>query len=157
MGRWTLILAAAQGAVAPLHAQIADPTRFAAAADVRAQVAAMDRAMKPDQGFAWQPLVRDGATIAGIEIWKKPGRPAVHPADAEYVIVIDGAGTLVSGGTLVNASVTGPGLTEGSQIVGGSTCSLASGDVVLIPSGTPHWFGITGNRLVLLGIKLPKR
>lgn len=132
-----------------------DPTRFAAAADVQAQVAAMGQAMKPGQGFLWQPVVRDGATVAALEYWKKPGPPAVHPAEAEYTIVIAGAGSLVSGGTLVDARTTKPGLTEGSRIDGGTTRQLAPGDVILIPAGTPHWFGISGDRLVLLGIKIP--
>ena len=141
---------------APLPATLspADPTSFAAAADVSAQVEAMGRAMKPDQGFAWQPLLRDGAQVAASEIWRKPGRPAVHPEEAEYATVIAGAGTLVSGGTLADATVVRPGLTEGSRIVGGTTRRLAPGDVFLIPAGVPHWFGITGARLVLLGTKL---
>ena len=141
-------------AATPLAAAPVDPTSFAAAPDVQAQVAAMERAMKPGQGFAWQPLVRQGETVAGLEIWKKPGKPAVHPTDAEYTIVIAGAGTLVSGGTLADATVTTPDLTEGSRIDGGRSRALAPGDVILIPAGTPHWFGITGDRLVLLGIKI---
>jgi quercetin dioxygenase-like cupin family protein len=28
--------------------------------------------------------------------------------------------------------------------------------VVLIPAGVPHWFGITGGELVLLGTKIPQ-
>jgi len=141
----------------PVLAQTAptDPTSFAAAGEVTAQVAAMAKAMKPGQGFAWQPLVRDGATVAALEIWKKPGRPAVHPDQAEYVVVIAGAGTLVSGGTLAEPTVVKPDLTEGSRIIGGTTRRLAPGDVFLIPAGVPHWFGITGDRLVLLGTKLP--
>ena len=134
----------------------ADPTSFAAAAEVKAQVRAMAGAMKPGQGFAWQPLVRDGDTVAAIEIWKKPGRPAVHPDQAEYATVLAGAGTLVSGGTLADATVVKPDLTEGSRIVGGTTRTLAPGAVILIPAGVPHWFGITGGKLVLLGTKLPK-
>lgn len=142
----------------PVAAQstAADPTSFAAGADVAAQVAAMGKAMKPGQGFLWQPLVRDGATVAGLEYWKAPGRPAVHPAEGEYGIVIAGSGTLISGGTLIEPVVRQPGLTEGSRIDGGMTRALAPGDVFLIPAGTPHWFGITGERLVLLGIKLPR-
>jgi len=27
--------------------------------------------------------------------------------------------------------------------------------VILVPAGVPHWFGITGDRLVLLGTKWP--
>ena len=140
---------------APVAAQTADPTGFATSAEVKAQVEAMDKAMKPGQGFAWQPLVRDGDRSAAIEIWKKPGKPAVHPDQAEYAIVLSGAGTLISGGTLDVSRVVKPDLTEGDRIVGGTTRRLAPGDVILVPAGVPHWFGITGGRLVMLGTKLP--
>jgi quercetin dioxygenase-like cupin family protein len=133
----------------------AAPSGFASGADVQAQLREMLAAMKPDQGFMWRPLVRDGATVAAIEIWKTPGRPAVHPAEAEYAIVLEGSGTLVSGGTLADQKVKNATLIEGSQIEGGATRTLGPGDVILIPAGAPHWFGITGERLVLLGLKLP--
>jgi mannose-6-phosphate isomerase-like protein (cupin superfamily) len=147
-----LLLAVSSGVAA---ASAADPSGFASGADVQAQVREMLAAMKPDQGFMWRPLVRDGATVAAIEIWKKPGRPAVHPAEAEYAIVLEGSGTLVSGGSMTDSKVTNPNLIEGGQIEGGATRPLGPGDVILIPAGVPHWFGITGERLVLLGIKLP--
>lgn len=147
-------LALAALVATPLAAQVPDPTRFAAAADVQAQVTAMLRAMKPGQGFAWQPLVQADGHVAALEIWRAPGRPAVHPDDAEYVMVIAGAGTLHSGGTLVDARVVKPDLTEGSRIAGGTTRTLKPGDVFLVPAGVPHGFGITGDRLVMLGTKL---
>jgi len=137
------------------NAQAAGPSGFASSADVQDQVSEMLAAMKADQGFMWRPLVRDGATVAAIEIWKKPGRPAVHPAEAEYAIVLEGSGTLVWGGTLADSKAKNANLIEGSQIEGGATRTLGPGDVILIPAGVPHWFGITGERLVLLGIKLP--
>ncbi len=170
LGGILVFLAAAAGAKAPAPSiaassaatssaaavRPADPTAFAAASDVTAQVAAMDGAMMPGQGFAWQPLVHDGETVAAIEIWKKPGRPAVHPNEAEYATVVAGAGTLISGGTLADPNVVRGDLTEGSRIIGGTTRTLSPGDVILVPAGVPHWFGITGTRLVLLGIKLPQ-
>lgn len=143
------------GAAAQTAGPEARPPGFASGADVQAQIHAMLAAMKPDQGFLWRPLVRDGETVAAIEIWKKPGRPAVHPAEAEYAIVLEGSGTLVSGGTLADARTSNASLVEGSRIEGGTTRNLGAGDVILIPAGVPHWFGITGDRLVLLGIKLP--
>lgn len=136
--------------------QIAGQSGFASAADIQAQVDEMVASMKPDQGFTWRPLVRDGATVAAIEIWRKPGRPAIHPAEAEYAIVLEGSGTLVSGGTLANPAVRNVNLIEGTRIEGGATRALSRGDVILISPGTPHWFGITGDRLVLLGMKLPE-
>ena len=155
----SLVLALASG-IATSSAQTsrtqqADPSGFASDADVQAQLGEMLAAMKADQGFMWRPLVRDGANVAAIEIWKKPGRPAVHPTEAEYAIVLEGSGTLVSGGALADPKVSNANLIEGSQIEGGATRTLGRGDVILIPAGVPHWFGITGDRLVLLGIKLP--
>ena len=131
-----------------------DPTGFAASAAVQAQVEAMRKDMKPDQGFMWRPLVRGGDAVAALEYWIKPGKPAVHPDQAEYVIVIAGEGTMVSGGRLVDPATTNPTLIEGSRIEGGTTRTLKPGDVFLVPAGTPHWFGITGDRLVLLGTKV---
>ena len=137
------------------HTQDVDPSGFASGARVQAQLREMLAEMKPDQGFMWRPLVREGATVAAIEIWKKPGRPAVHPAEAEYAIVLEGSGTLVSGGVMSDPTPKNPNLVEGSQIEGGTTRTLGPGDVILIPAGVPHWFGIAGDRLILLGIKLP--
>lgn len=156
IGAAALTLALSSGAAsAQAPAAPADPTSFASAADVQAQLRQMLAEMRPDQGFMWRPLVRDGANVAAIEIWKKPGRPAVHPDQAEYAIVLEGAGTLLSGGVMADPKVSNPTLVEGSRIDGGVTRPLAPGDVILVPAGVPHWFGITGERLVLLGIKLP--
>jgi quercetin dioxygenase-like cupin family protein len=133
-----------------------DPTGFASAADVQAQVEQMRKAMKPGQGFLWRPLVRGGDAVAALEYWTKPAKPAVHPKQAEYVIVIAGSGTMVSGGRMLDPSPTNPDLIEGSGIEGGTTRKLHPGDVFLIPAGTPHWFGIDSDRLVLLGTKIPQ-
>ena len=131
-----------------------DPTGYATAAEIPAQVEAMRQAMKPGQGFMWRPLVRGGDAVAALEYWTKPGKPAVHPDQAEYVLVVAGEGTMVSGGKMVDPATKNPTLIEGSRIEGGTTRTLHVGDVFLIPSGTPHWFGITGDRLVLLGTKI---
>lgn len=137
------------------RASEAAQTDFASGDEVLAQVAGMLAEMEPEQGFMWRPLVNDGARVAAIEIWKKPGRPAVHPAEIEYAIVLEGAGTLVSGGTLTAPVTRREGLVEGEQIEGGTSRTLGPGDVMLIPAGVPHWFGITGDHLVLLGTKMP--
>ncbi|NIJ20999.1 quercetin dioxygenase-like cupin family protein [Sphingomonas naasensis] len=154
-----LLLAVSSGSAAAYAqtgaAQAPDPSGFASGADVQRQVVQMLGEMKADQGFMWRPLVRDGATVAAIEIWRKPGRPALHPAEAEYAIVLEGSGTLVSGGTMADPKASKPNLVEGSRIEGGNSRTLGPGDVILIPAGVPHFFDITGDRLVLLGIKLP--
>jgi len=150
----TVLLSAALLLSSAASGQATDPTGYASAAEITTQVEAMRQAMKPGQGFMWRPLVRGGDAVAALEYWIKPGKPAVHPDQAEYVMVVAGEGTMVSGGRLVDPATTNPTLIEGSRIEGGTTRVLHPGDVFLIPSGTPHWFGITGDRLVLLGTKI---
>ena len=53
----------------------ADPTGYASAAEINAQVEAMRQAMKPGQGFMWRPLVRGGDAVAALEYWTKPISP----------------------------------------------------------------------------------
>lgn len=149
-----LLLASAAPAQTSGGPAAPDPTGYASATEIQAQVEAMRQAMKPGQGFMWRPLVRGGDAVAALEYWTKPGKPAVHPDQAEYVIVVAGEGTMVSGGRLVDPATTNPTLIEGSRIEGGTTRVLRPGDVFLVPAGTPHWFGITGGRLVLLGTKI---
>jgi quercetin dioxygenase-like cupin family protein len=54
--------------------------------------------------------------------------------------VIDGKGTFVTGGKVVDGKVTAPGETRGTSINGGQVHQLSKGDVITIPAGTPHWF-----------------
>jgi mannose-6-phosphate isomerase-like protein (cupin superfamily) len=145
------VLAVSAGAAT---AQAPGAADHASKADIAAQVARMEQAMKPGQGFAWERLVGGEDAVAGLEIWRKPGKPAVHPTQAEYATVVKGEGVLVSGGTLADRAETRPDLVEGSRIEGGVSRPLRPGDVIMIPAGMPHWFGITGRELVLLGTKL---
>ena len=161
MSRWMaagpFALAALLGAstsAAQSGAPVAAPIGFASATEIAAAIGQMEAEMKPAQGFLWRPLVRGDGSVAALEYWKKPGRPAVHPNEAEYAIVVAGAGTLVMDGRLRDPIVTRPGLTEGSAIEDGTSRALHPGDVMLIPAGVPHWFGVDGGKLVLLGIKL---
>ena len=79
-----------------------------------------------------------------------PGVAAIHYKVTEIYHVTDGAATLVTGGTMVNAKERpadsvpvrledGPG-SSGTSIQGGVTQRIKAGDVVVIPAGTPHWF-----------------
>jgi mannose-6-phosphate isomerase-like protein (cupin superfamily) len=54
--------------------------------------------------------------------------------------VLDGRATLVTGGLVVAGKTIGAGEIRGPRIDGGTAQQLAKGDVVVVPSGTPHWF-----------------
>ena len=88
-----------------------------------------------------------------------------HAQITEVYHVIEGNGTLVTGGTLDNPReipaenpvvtvLNGPS-TGGSGIQGGVSRKLAPGDVVIIPPNTPHWFSeITTDQIVYLVVRI---
>lgn len=55
-----------------------------------------------------------------------------HPTGTEVHHIIDGAATLVTGGSIARGTP--------ATIDGGVSRRVAKGDVVLIPAGTPHWY-----------------
>jgi mannose-6-phosphate isomerase-like protein (cupin superfamily) len=59
-----------------------------------------------------------------------------HPGNTELHYIVDGAGTIVTGGTIVR----GAGGTNAATIDNGVTRHVVKGDVVIIPANTPHWY-----------------
>ena len=68
------------------------------------------------------------------------GQVEVHTRDTDIIYVLDGTATFVTGGTVIQERTTGPGEIRGASIANGERRSLAKGDVVIVPNGTPHWF-----------------
>lgn len=132
-----------------------DPTSFAASADVRAVVAKMGRDIKPAQDMLYRPLLTQAPYTVAVEYWVRPKQAAAHLTEAELLYVLEGSGVLVSGGSLANPHHL-YGETNGGDIVGGTTRPLKPGDVVLVPEGVPHWFGIDGGKLVMLTLHMPR-
>ena len=73
----------------------------------------------------------------------------IHDEVTEVYHVLEGSGTLVTGGRLIDPTprentarrrrVSGPGST-GTGIDAGVTRQVAKGDMIIIPAGTPHYF-----------------
>jgi uncharacterized protein GlcG (DUF336 family)/mannose-6-phosphate isomerase-like protein (cupin superfamily) len=70
----------------------------------------------------------------------KAGQAEVHDLDADLIYVVSGHFTFVTGGTVVAPATTAPNEQRGTAIEGGETRTLAKGDVIVVPAGTPHWF-----------------
>jgi glc operon protein GlcG len=71
---------------------------------------------------------------------EKPGLAEVHTLDTDVIYVQEGSATFVTGGTTVDAKTVEPNEIRGSSIQGGETRQITKGDVIVVPSGTPHWF-----------------
>jgi glc operon protein GlcG len=68
------------------------------------------------------------------------GKAEVHLRDTDIIHVLHGKATLVTGGTVVEGQSTEPDEIRGAGLQGGEVRHLAEGDVVVVPSGVPHWF-----------------
>ena len=80
-----------------------------------------------------------------------------HPATAEIVMVLDGAGTIITGGTLVNPITAANGNISGSDIAGGTVLHAMKGDIVFVPQQTPHqMIPDAGGTLVLATLHVPR-
>ena len=62
----------------------------------------------------------------------------MHARTTDVWVVREGSGTLVTGGTLVDAKPGAGGDQSGSAIRGGVERVIKAGDVVFIPAGVPH-------------------
>jgi hypothetical protein len=70
----------------------------------------------------------------------------------EVYQILDGSGTLVTGGTLVDPRREPPTGTSirGSRIEGGVSRHVAKGDMIIIPGRVPHWWSALDGDLTYL-------
>jgi mannose-6-phosphate isomerase-like protein (cupin superfamily) len=73
-----------------------------------------------------------------IAVRTKTGGAEVHARFADFFLVLEGTGRLVTGGTLANATGTGTDEVRGTAVTGGTEQEVKPGDVVHIPAGVPH-------------------
>jgi mannose-6-phosphate isomerase-like protein (cupin superfamily) len=66
----------------------------------------------------------------------KAAGAVAHDGFAELHHIVEGSGTLVTGGTIVRPT----GGAGGATIQSGVSRRVTKGDVVLIPAGMPHWY-----------------
>jgi mannose-6-phosphate isomerase-like protein (cupin superfamily) len=128
------------------------PATYVSAADIQANMnAAPNSATNPLPNIR---VVDAGGYNVAVGVIHRPQTPpgvvAVHFKVTEIYHVTDGAATLVTGGTMVDAKPRpadaisvrledGPGA-SGTSIQGGVSRRIKAGDVVVIPAGVPHWF-----------------
>jgi len=133
------------------------PKLFAAAGDVTAMIAKAKAERKPDQANFVQPIVQLAPYNANLEyrVGGVNAPASVHEREAEMFYVVEGSGTLVTGGTLKEEKRTNAENLTGSGIEGGTPRRLSKGDFVMVPEKTAHWFTQIDGTLVLMSIHLP--
>lgn len=133
------------------------PQLFASAANVTALIAKAKAERRPDQANFVQPIVRLAPWSANLE-YRVAGvnaNASIHDINVEMFYVIEGSGTVVTGGTLRDERRTNPANSSGTAIDGGTRRRITKGDWVMVPAKTAHWFGEIDGALVLMALHLP--
>jgi mannose-6-phosphate isomerase-like protein (cupin superfamily) len=133
-----------------------EPKEYTSAADIAAMMDKAKAERKPDQANFIQNILRLAPYSANLEYRAAVGPAAVHEKEAELFYVIDGSGTLVTGGKLVKEQHTNADNLTGSAIEGGTPRNVAKGDFFIVPENTPHWFSAINGRLVLMSLHVPR-
>jgi mannose-6-phosphate isomerase-like protein (cupin superfamily) len=93
-----------------------------------------------------------------------PSGSSSHDKVTEIYQLIEGSGTLVTEGEIVNpqrregaselvSGVSGPGI-SGTAIQGGVSRRVSKGDMIIIPAGTPHWFSVVDEPIKLTVVRV---
>jgi mannose-6-phosphate isomerase-like protein (cupin superfamily) len=138
------------------QADVATINTFSSSADVQALLAKAKAEHKEGQVMVAEHILSLAPYTANLEYRPIDGAVAVHEKEAEMVYVIDGGGTLITGGTVVGEKRTNATNLSGTAIDAGTTRTIAKGDFAIIPEGTPHQFKPAGGALVLMTLHLPR-
>jgi glc operon protein GlcG len=98
-------------------------------------------------------LVDDGAFKVNASRRDAAGEAEVHATETDIIYVLDGSATFVTGGQVIEAHNTSAHEIRGSGIEGGTERRLARGDVIVVPSGVPHWFKTVDTPLTYYVVK----
>jgi mannose-6-phosphate isomerase-like protein (cupin superfamily) len=133
------------------------PTKtFVSSGEVAELIAQAKNERKEGQPIVVKPMLELGSYDGHLEYRASVGAAAVHEKEAEVFYVIEGSGTLVTGGKLMNEKRTNPTNLTGSAIEGGTSRPVSKGDFILVPENTPHWFSSINGTLVLFSLHVPR-
>jgi quercetin dioxygenase-like cupin family protein len=128
---------------------------YTSSADIMALIAKAKGERKDNQPIVTENILRLAPYNASLEYRGSVGPAAIHEKEAEFFYVIDGSGTLTTGGKLAGEKRNGDNLT-GTAIEGGSSRNVGKGDFIVVPENTAHWFSKIDGTLVLMSLHVPR-
>ena len=119
-------------------------------------VAAMIAKSPSDKNALGQRMLQLGSYNVNMEHRVMGQAAAVHEKEAELFYVIDGAGTIVTGGKLVQEKRTNEANLSGTSIQGGVSKRISKGDWIMVPEGVPHQIPAVEGALTVMSLHLAR-
>ncbi len=140
----------AQSPASPLISQ------FMSNKDIMALVDKAKADRKPNAAVTAEPILLLAPYRAQLEYRPGNAPAALHEKDAELMVVLEGTGTIVTEGKLVNEKRVNAYNLSGTSISGGNPHAVVKGDMILIPPNTPHQVTPSGGApIVLMTMHVP--
>ena len=129
---------------------------YSSSSDVMALQAKAKKDRKDGQPLVVERILQLAPYNANLEYRASVGPASIHEKEAEIFYVIDGGGTMVTGGKLTGESRTNAENLTGSGIEGGMSREVAKGDFIVVPENTPHWFSALKGSITLMSLHVPR-
>lgn len=125
-------------------------SQFMSQKDIMALVDKAKADRKGNAPVTAEPILLLAPYRAQLEYRPMDAPAAVHEKDAELMVVLQGTGTIVTEGKLVNEKRVNAYNLTGSSISGGNSHPVVVGDMILIPPNTPHQVTPSGGAPIVL-------
>ncbi len=135
---WMAVSIMALLGASAVRAQTPETAPFASASDVAAIIAKAKAAAKPGAANTIQSIFALAPYGTSLEFHQGVGQAAIHENQAELIIAVEGTGTEILGGQLVDPKRTNPHNLVATSIQGGVSHPFAKGDMWFVPQGVPH-------------------
>ena len=139
----------------PEAAAVQTAKTFTSSAEVQ-QLIAHAREIHKAEPTIVQPILSLQPYRASLEYRTATGPAAVHEKEAELFYVIEGSGTLTTGGNLKDEKRQNPTNLGGTGIDGGQSRTVAKGDFIIVPEGAPHQYTDIKGELILMSLHVPR-
>ena len=131
-------------------------SQFMSQKDIMALVDKAKADRKGNAPVTAEPILLLAPYRAQLEYRPGDAPAALHEKDAELMVVLQGTGTIVTEGKLVNEKRVNAYNLSGSSISGGTPHPVVVGDMILIPPNTPHQVTPSGGApIVLMTMHVP--
>jgi len=154
-------------AIKPGHDRVPpyrDPSPYLSQADIQAGLNKLDPKLVASRTGGAIDFAGGKAPGVVRRRMRGPQYAITHTRTLEYMIVLKGTGTLVTGGTLIPPTIdsdpypnTNPNATIRSEVgvKGGVSRKIGPGDVVVNLPGTPHWLSDIDSSIEYFEIQIP--